>query len=84
MQDSCQTDCNLAGQVSICRTEGIFCQNIIFFAKFHRTFVSQTVLKFLQDKMKKMPVLSGSPALFTKTGQFTYQLFMGSLSYLSG
>ena len=56
--------------VIFCRTDKylhewrhICCQNIIFFAEIHKTFVRQTE-RFLK---KKMPVLSDSPALLAKT-----------------
>ena len=65
MQDSCQTDCYLAGQISVCRTEGIFVVRILFFLLRFTGHLSDR-LKVFVGQNEKMPVLSGSPALFAK------------------
>ena len=73
MQDSCQTDCNLVGQISTCRTEGIFVVRILFsLLRFTGHFSDR--LNVFAGQNEKMPVLSGSPALFVKTGIVKHQV----------
>ena len=55
-----------AGQVSICRKEGIFVVIILFSLQRFTGHLSDR-LKVFAGQNEKMPVLSGSPAFFVKT-----------------
>ena len=54
------------GRISICRTEGIFVVRILF-SLLRFTGHLSDILKVFEGQNEKIPVLSGSPALFTKT-----------------
>ena len=57
---------SFAGQISICRTEGIYVVRILFsLLRFIGHLTDR--LKVFAGQNEKMPVLSGSPALFAKT-----------------
>ena len=67
MQYNCQTDCNLLqDRFSICRAEGIFVVRILFSLLTFTGHLSDR-LKNFAGQNEKMPVSSGSPALFAKT-----------------
>ena len=71
MQDSCQIAIFSRTNLNICRTEDIFVVRILFsLLRFTGHLTDRR--KVFAGQNEKMPILSGSPALFAKTGQSTF------------